>query len=214
MADGNRDSWLRRGSVESAEVGAYYDDLAEVYDAQLEAWDYRAPAEAAELLRQHVAAERAVFDAGCGTGLTGAALRSAGFSGPVDGADLSPRSVALAEQRGVYRSVRILDFQELPLPVDENTYDASICIGVLTYILNAEAFLRELCRLTRPGGVIVFSHRDDLFRTQDFGAMIDRLAEGNVWSQLALTEPQAYLPENPDFGEDIRVIFGACRVEG
>lgn len=214
MTDRKDDHWLKRGSQEAGEIQAYYDDLADEYDAQLEAWNYRAPAEAARMLQPLAAPQAAVFDAGCGTGLTGAALRAAGFSGPIDGGDLSPRSVELARARGIYRSVRVMNFQELPLDVAENSYDAAICIGVMTYIPDAEAFLRDLCRITREGGIVVFSHRDDLFRAQGFGALLDRIAGDGLWSKISLSEPRAYLPDNPDFAEDIRVVFGACRVTG
>lgn len=212
MADDG--GWLKRGSVESSEIRTYYDDFAETYDAQLSDWSYRAPEEVAHLLKQHCALDGAVFDAGCGTGLTGRALRAAGFSGAVDGADLSPRSVERAARRGIYRDVAVMNFQKLPLPVEENSYDAAICVGVLTYVPNAEGFLRDLARLVRPDGTIVFTHRDDLFASQDYAEMLKRLEAEGLWTRLAVSEPRDYLPDNPDFADDIRVIVCAFRVAG
>ena len=45
-----------------------------------------------------------ILDAGCGTGLVGVALASAGYT-TIDGIDLSPRMVEQANRRGVYREL-------------------------------------------------------------------------------------------------------------
>lgn len=212
MPEGDKHEWLKRGSVESAEVRAYYDDLAESYDRQLDDWRYRAPDEAAAMLKACVAPDASIFDAGCGTGLMGAALRAAGFTGPIDGGDLSPKSIALAKARCVYRSLSVMNFQEQPLPAAEKAYDAAVCIGVLTYIPDAGKLMRDFCRLAKPGGAVLFTHREDLFRSRDYEAMLTGLEREGLWSRLAVTEPRPYLPCNPDFAEEIGVIFGLFRV--
>jgi predicted TPR repeat methyltransferase len=93
MHDAGDHDWLKQGSTSSGEVRKIYDDWAASYDKTLERWDYRAPAQAAELLRAAIPAGSVLLDAGCGTGLTGLALRAAGFVGPIDGVDLSPASL-------------------------------------------------------------------------------------------------------------------------
>ena len=104
-----------------------------------------------------------MLDAGCGTGLAGQALRDAGFGGRLLGVDLSPDSVALAVGRGIYDEVVVGDLQQ-PLPYDDDSVDAVVCVGVLTYVPDVAAIWGEFCRITRPGGVIVLTQRDDIWR--------------------------------------------------
>lgn len=214
MPNDDRREWLKRGSVESGDVRKYYDELAETYDKTLGEWNYRAPDAAAAMLKGELDLGGTIFDAGCGTGLTGVALRNAGFVGPIDGGDLSSDSVARARARGVYRSVEEMDFQSLPLPVADESHDATICIGVLTYIADAARLMRDFCRLTKTAGFVLFSHREDLFREQDFEAMLRVLEKEGIWTRIELTEPRPYLPGNPDFADEIGVVYGLFRVNG
>ena len=71
--------------------------------------------------------------------------------------------------------------------------------------------LREFCRVARPGGVVLFTHRSD-FWSGDFTASLDRLEEEGLWRTLEVTEPQPYLPGHPDFADTIKVIYGVFRV--
>ena len=189
-----------------------YDDWAASYDETLAAWDYRAPADAAALLRARMAATAAILDVGCGTGLTGAALRAAGFRGAIDGVDLSQESLEQAERRGLYRALERADLQALPLAMPDDAYDALICIGVLTYVPDSDAVLREFARMVRPGGTVLVSQRDDLYRDRAFGETVTALAEAGVFADVAITEPQPYLPGNPDFGSEMTVIYATLAV--
>jgi predicted TPR repeat methyltransferase len=211
MADDT--SWVKDGGkLGTEEVRRHYDDWAATYDEAIADWDYRAPQTAAGMLRPLTAPDAALFDAGCGTGLSGQALRDAGFTGRLDGGDLSGESVKIAQGRGSYDAVQVIDFNALPLPLDTDAYGATVCIGVLTYVQDLTALLREFCRITRPGGHVLVTHREDLVRSQDFPALTDRLAEQGLWRRLELTEPQPYLPGNPDFGDEIGVVYGLFEV--
>ena len=207
--EGDHD-WLKQGSTSSGELREIYDDWAGSYDETLENWDYRAPAQAAKMLRAQVPAGSVLLDAGCGTGLTGVALRAAGFVGPIDGIDLSPASLKRAERHGIYRTLTAVDLQALPLPISDDAYDALICVGVLTYIPDGESLLRDFSRVVRSGGRILITQRDDLFREGGYGAMFEKLAD--VVRDVTISEPQPYLPKNPDFGEEIKVIYAAMTV--
>jgi ubiquinone/menaquinone biosynthesis C-methylase UbiE len=202
--------WLKHGSTTSSEVRDVYDEWADSYDETLEDWDYRAPAKAAGMLRAVLPAEAALLDAGCGTGLTGLALRAAGFTGPIDGIDLSPVSLGLARRHGVYRNLSVVDLQALPLPIPDDSYDALLCVGVMTYVPDGEGVMREFARVVRPGGHILVTQRDDLFHERGYAAMFERLAE--VIGDVTISKPLPYLPDNPDFGEDIKVIYATMQV--
>ncbi len=207
MQNSDDHSWLKQGSTSSGEVAKTYDAWAVTYDDTLADWDYRAPRQAAHLLWTGMPQASAILDAGCGTGLGGAALRAAGFAGPIDGLDISLSSLRQAEKRGVYRNLETASLQSLPLDIPCGTYDALVCVGVLTYVPDSEGVLREFARVVRSGGTLVLTQRDDLFVERDFGAVVKGLARAGVFADIAISEPQPYLPDNPDFGPDIRVIY-------
>lgn len=210
MNDAGDDHWLKQGSTSSSEVREVYDSWAHSYEETLESWEYRAPAQAANMLRAVVPAHAALLDAGCGTGLSGLALRAAGFVGPIDGIDLSPASLKEAEKHDVYRSLTTVDMQALPLPIPDNAYDALVCVGVLTYIPDGESVLREFARVVVPGGRILITQRDDLFRERRYSAMFANLAD--VVGDVTVSEALPYLPKNPDFGTEIKVIYAMMTV--
>jgi predicted TPR repeat methyltransferase len=210
MNDAEDHEWLKQGSTSSGEVQKIYDEWAASYDETLETWDYRAPTEAARLLRAKAPAGSVILDAGCGTGLTGVALRAAGFTGPIDGVDLSPPSLSEADKHGVYRALTAMNLQTPPLPIPENTYDAVICVGVMTYIPDCEGVLREFARVAKSGGWILITQRDDLFRERGYDAALRNLAD--VVNDVTISEPLPYLPDNPDFGAEIKVIYIMMKV--
>jgi predicted TPR repeat methyltransferase len=204
-------TWLGQGSTNSKEVATYYDQWAPTYETSLDQWTYRAPQYAAHLLAAHSICQGTVFDAGCGTGLTGKALQKEGFE-TIIGTDISAASIEQAKQSGVYTTVQVLDLQQFPLPFADNTFSAVNCVGVLTYIEALQELLREFIRVTVPNGLIVFTHRDDLLHQQNFTRILDTLETEKLWGKVFLSEPEPYLPGNEEFADKIRVMYFAYRV--
>ena len=196
VADGK----LRIASTDPVEVRALYDSWADRYEEDVEAWDYRTPSDVAELLREAQPDAARVLDAGCGTGRAGRALRAAGFTSIV-GCDLSPNALAHAEATGAYERVVEVDLQQLPTPFADHAFDALSCVGVLTYLPDTEATLREFCRLVRPGGAIAFSQREDVWVERDCRALIDRLVAEGTCEVLHVSEPRPYLPKSDEIGD-------------
>ena len=202
---------LRQGTTDAGAVQTYYDDWADSYDTTLRGWDYRAPEDAADLLAPHLAAGARVLDVGCGTGLLGQALhRRAAVT--LDGVDISAASLRRAQGRGLYARLLCHDLQKLPLPVADDAYDVAASVGVLTYIPDAEALLREMCRAVRRGGTITFTQRTDLWEERGFAPMIARLEGAGLWRCAHRSAPMPYLPGNAEFGDEIGVIHTLCRV--
>lgn len=210
IEDNEQPSWLVEGTTDSREVAGYYDNWAIKYDEDLEEWDYRAPTYAAELLERYVPRNQTILDAGCGTGLTGKALKLSGYEN-ISGIDLSSISLEIARQLDIYNCLLTHDMQQ-PLPFAEDNFDALICVGVLTYIENSRSLFKEFCRVVRPGGHIVFSHRSDLFDELCFRDIIASLEEENFWTKINISEPQAYLPNNKDFTDKVQAIFCICKI--
>ena len=137
-----------------------------------------------------------MLDAGCGTGLAGQALRDAGFAGRLLGVDLSPDSVALAAGRGIYDDVAVGDLQQ-PLEYDDDSVDGVVCVGVLTYVPDVAAIWGEFCRITRPGGAIVLTQRDDLWRERRCNDVLHDLERDGRWAVSTSARRRATSPATP-----------------
>ncbi len=109
---GPDDGWLLAGPTAPEDVRRHYDGWAPEYDAELAAWGYDAPVQAARLLLAHDPRPAMLLDAGCGTGLVGRALRDGGFAGTLTGIDLSAASLDLAGRRDVYDALATADLQQ------------------------------------------------------------------------------------------------------
>ncbi len=205
------DGWLLQGSADPAEVTAYYDNWADRYDTDLEDWAYRAPAVVASVLIANAPTARSILDAGCGTGLSGRALRAAGFAGLLHGIDLSESSLTIARESGAYDTVSAANLQER-LAFEDDSFDALSCVGVMTYVPEVEACWREFCRVVRPGGVVVATQRQDLWEPRDSQGVIDRLAADGTWVPIWVSDPRPYLPNNDDYAHQIGVHYVAATV--
>jgi predicted TPR repeat methyltransferase len=202
MTRASDDGWLASAPTEAGEVRRFYDEWAERYDADLAAWDYRAPARIGRLLVEWGDPAADALDAGCGTGLSGRALRDAGCTGHLVGIDVSAPSLAIAERSGAYDEVRVGDLTA-PLDFADDRFGLLACSGVLTYVPDVEPCWREFARVVRPGGVIAFSQRDDIWRERDCAEVLARLGAERVVEPLVVTGVEPYLP---DSGADMATI--------
>lgn len=97
-----------------------------------------------------------VADIGCGTGsLT---LELARFARKVIGIDLSRemlrRARAAVAERGL-RNIELRRGDALDLPLESRRVDAAFCVMVLHFLEDPACAIRELCRVTRPGGSVI-----------------------------------------------------------
>lgn len=199
-------SWLKEASTISEDVSVYYDDWAENYNEDLKAWEYQAPVEAAKLLKKYMPESGKILDAGCGTGLTGNALRDVGYK-DITGIDISEKSISLAQKTGAYSQLEQFDLQNRPFPFKQSEFDAVNCIGVLTYIKDLRSLFKEFCRIVRPNGCIVFSHREDLLKASGYFEIIKELEDNGSWNNLFISAPKLYLPQNENFTYEVKVVY-------
>jgi predicted TPR repeat methyltransferase len=186
--------WLHQGTSDPREVADRYDAWAQSYDDDLTSWSYQAPTVVAETVITRNPAAGSTLDVGCGTGLVGRALRARGFVGQILGLDISRASLEIAEQCGAYDSLERADLQQR-LAFEDDSVDAVVCVGVMTYLPDVEAVWREFARVARPGGLLVVTQREDLWQTRQCQAVADRLQNEGVWSPLEITGPARYLPK-------------------
>lgn len=128
-----------------------------------------------------------VLDAGCGTGLSGPCLRALGYD-VLEGLDMSPDMLAIAQSRGAYSVLRQAMLGET-LPWPDDHFAAFVSAGVFTAGHAPAAGLRELVRITRPGGFAVFTVRDVLLGKAGFRAVFDELAAAGRWRRMEESPP-------------------------
>ncbi len=186
--------WLHQGTSDVREVAERYDEWAHRYDDDLASWSYQAPTVVAETVATRHPAAGSALDVGCGTGLVGRALRARGFAGEILGLDISQASLEIARQCGAYDSLDHADLQQR-LAFEDDSVDAVICVGVMTYLPDVEAVWREFARVARPGGLVVATQREDLWHSRMCPAVVDRLRTEGVWMPLHITGPATYLPD-------------------
>lgn len=188
-------------------VASLYDTWAVdgAYDRDVESWGYEAPERVAAIVAGALEdGDGDVLDAGCGTGRVGVALASAGLTGVIGG-DFTPESVRAAEQRGVYAEVRHLDLNER-LDFDDDRFDATVSVGVFSYLVDTGGVVDELLRIVRRGGVVVFTQRTDLWDERDCDRVIaDRVERGDCTASIS--EPMPYLPGHPEFTDVIGIRY-------
>lgn len=102
------------GASTPEENKAMYDAWAASYDAEVGENGYATPGRLARALFRFLPDPgEPILDYGCGTGLSGLALKLAGFE-LLDGIDPSPEMLDRARKTGAYRSLSLLDLAMPP----------------------------------------------------------------------------------------------------
>eukprot|EP00486_Rosalina_sp_Unknown_P014799 CAMPEP_0201590656 /NCGR_PEP_ID=MMETSP0190_2-20130828/180426_1 /ASSEMBLY_ACC=CAM_ASM_000263 /TAXON_ID=37353 /ORGANISM="Rosalina sp." /LENGTH=192 /DNA_ID=CAMNT_0048047279 /DNA_START=58 /DNA_END=633 /DNA_ORIENTATION=+ len=149
----------------------FYDAWSKDYDECLDKWGYKAPGFTAQLLNKYMtnptdpSGKFKILDVGAGTGLVGQEIvKYDRFKGSVIyGNDLSGELLNIANKKSVYSSLQQLDSMNVvPYPYPDNTFDAITCIGTLTYCKNFPKLFNEWIRISKPGAVIIATHRSDM----------------------------------------------------
>jgi len=191
--DGDRLPWIYSAADEH-QLEQRYDEWAADYDADLDAMAWVAPQAAARQCRAMAGAAAEVLDAGCGTGLVGAALRALGV-GRLVGLDLSREMLRVAAARGAYDHLVHASLTEA-LPFPPRSFDAVVSVGVFTFGHVGAASLAALPALVRPGGHVVMTFRDDVMQSLGFVDEVARLEQLGVWQQVARGEAEPMILED------------------
>jgi ubiquinone/menaquinone biosynthesis C-methylase UbiE len=131
----------------------YFDQKAETHGASVKSSDYFNE-ESFFLQRDHTlrwlgeVKDKEILDAGCGVGAFSEPLVA---HNTVYGVDFSEKSLEFAAARGLKTVAGDLT----ALAFEDGKFDVVLCIGVIQLIDNYEAVIRELARVTRPGGTLL-----------------------------------------------------------
>ncbi len=91
-------------------------------------------------------------DVGCGTGALSEAILADWAPASVEGVDAAEGFVARARERLADPRVRITQGDAKRLPWESRRFDVAVSGLVLNFVGDHEAMVREMARVTRPGG--------------------------------------------------------------
>lgn len=173
-------------------VEALYDDWSASYEAEVGENGYATPKRTAEALAQ-VAGDLSlpILDYGCGTGLSGLALKAAGFQ-IIDGADPSAEMLAKAKEKGLYRSLTQIE-PSTEITLDTSGYAALTAIGVIGAGAAPIALFDSLMGALGPGGHLALSFNDHALENPESEATLMAWVEDGR-ATLAFKEYGDHLP--------------------
>lgn len=148
-----------------------YDQWAQDYDRDVGDKEYVTPTRIAEALATFVC-DRAtpVMDYGCGTGLSGVALKKTGFS-TIDGADLSQKMLDIARDTGVYRDLSLVE-PDAPPASQIADYPAITATGVISRGAAPASLYDAMLGVMKPGALLAFSINDLSMDDPDYSGLV------------------------------------------
>ncbi len=191
-------------------AGALYRDWAAEYDVDSAKLGIRLPGVAAALAARHIPRGRGpILDAGAGTGAVGETLSILGYDG-IAAVDISPEMLEIAAGTGAYAELGQSDLSA-SLPFEDARFAGALCVGSFGPGHAPPTALRELARVTRPGGAVIFNLVERTWREQGFPAVLDDLAERGVWEEVERTKPfRVYTIGEPDH---LTILFAFRRLQ-
>lgn len=146
-----------------AKTQSFYDRIADVHNLALKVNGYRkSVSNYLSSLDLEVGPDSYVLDAGSGTGIVTLGFQDAGFQPRrTITLDLSSNSLKIArEQFEKEKKIDAANIEEiqgnvLDLPFSNQTFELVLTCGVLEYV-SLDAGLKELARVLKPGGKLVF----------------------------------------------------------
>ena len=166
------------------EVMKYYDEWGEKnkYNKDMVEWNYTGPKETVEVFKKYNEnKEILIFDAGCGTGLVGLELKKFGFK-YFHGADLSQKLLDTVPEN-LYQKLIKVDLNKT-IDVQDNFYDAIMCVGTFTFGHVKPQALDEFVRITKKDGLICFTINEGIFEEYGFDKKIKDFKKDNKWEEL------------------------------
>ena len=102
--------------------------------------------------------------------------------------------IDIAISRG-YRSLFLGNLNE-SLPLESNSYDAALCVGVFTHGHVGPSRLEELIRVIKPEGLVCFTVNEDVYESYGFDKVIKELEAKKVWEILEFSKQDYMTKKN------------------
>ena len=172
-----------------------YDKAAPVYDEAMSTdVGWTGHIELAAVIARYLEPKTYLLDAGSGTGMLGDELAKLGFNN-MDANDISPGMLERARGKGIYHDCRVMELGQ-PLDYPDDHYQAAAVCGVFTPNHTPASSLDELVRITKPGGLILFTLRSDE-TPPDFPPKHQALTDQGAWELVEACKPFPSIASEP-----------------
>ncbi len=172
-----------------------YDEAADVYDAAMsDDVGWTGHIELAKVVERHVEKRTRICDAGAGTGMLGDLLAKAGYR-DMSANDLSPGMLEVARRKRIYSHCQVMELGK-PLGYANSVFGATTACGVFTPNHAPASSLDELLRITRKGGLILYTLRSDE-EPPDFAAKQQELIDAGKWELVEAGDPFPSIASEP-----------------
>ena len=178
------------------EVMGFYDDWGDKdkYNKDMIEWDYTGPKETVNTFKKYSKnKDILIFDAGCGTGLVGKELKKFGYSN-FHGADLS-QTLLDSIPKDLYKKLYKADLNQ-SIKIDDDYYDAVMCVGTFTYAHVKPNALEEFIRITKNKGLICFTINEGIYKEYGFDKKIEELEKNNRWKKIEFFKSEYIASKN------------------
>ena len=174
--------------MQPEQTRAHYDRWSGNYDSELAENGYATPARCAEaLIATQTPVTARVLDFGCGTGISGEALKRVGFQ-TIDGCDLSAEMLKKAETKEIYNNLWQIEAGSI-LPTQ---YDVITAVGVISTGAAPPETLDTILGVLNSGGRLVLSFNDHALADPAYPARLKHHLSENA--KLLFEEYGPHLP--------------------
>ncbi|MBY4630560.1 class I SAM-dependent DNA methyltransferase [Rhizobium croatiense] len=152
---------MGRGETPAKAPDAYietlFDQHAEVFeDVLVDQLGYHVPMLVRQRLQQlKLGPFKRLLDLGCGTGLTGGALRD--LCEDMTGIDISEKMVEIAHEKDLYETLFVAEVEDFLEDNDEEAFDIIAATDVLPYLGALEPLFFGAAENLTAGGLFIFS---------------------------------------------------------
>ena len=190
----------------TADIVDYYRGFAPSYDAGfVQEMGYHYPKAIAEAyLRQATADDAPIADIGCGTGIVAAELKLA--PDQIDGMDISPEMLVLAQEKRLYQRLYEVDLTG-DLSAIDNAYGAVVSAGTFTFGHLGPAPLRGLLRIARPGALFIIGVNRAHFEKEHFAQMLEDMTRQREIGPVALEDIAMYAKSGHAHSDDRALVL-------
>ncbi len=172
------------------DIDLLYTRWADSYDDELKKMKYQSPIRCASALAKFVPLDIPVLDFGCGTGLSGEALKEVGFQN-IFGAEINNKMRKIAEQKSIYKEFFYTD-KTNPFPLAVDFY--GICaVGVISSGAGPPSLLRKSLNCLKQGGFLCFSFNEQTLSVPAYTNALKEVKETGAYREV-FSERGEHLP--------------------
>ena len=85
--------------------------------------------------------------------------------------------------KGLYKSLDKVDLNQ-PIDIENDTYDAVMCVGTFTFGHVKPHALNEFIRITKNNGLICFTINEGIHEEYGFDKKIEQLDNDKFWKKI------------------------------